>query len=529
MPFKSYHAASELPTPVSCGDFVIFSCVSKMLLNLLGCVLIFLLCLLYLKWTRVKSYWSKKNVPHAPPHLFLGSLTYLQKKNAGEWMKEQYVKFKKAPYFGIWLFWRPALVINSPDIARNILVRDSDNFRNRFLSSGKTDPIGSLHLFTVNDPLWSTVRRKITTAFTSLKLKALQPMLIAKSNDLCKRIHKEIAQKEDVDIRDVFTDFSTDVVGIGSFGIECNSTLTGDGPMRRVTRGFQEYSFFRGLGHLCIFFIPELVDIFRCTFFPKDATDYFSQVFRTVLKQRGGLEKPVEEVKDFVDSLIKLKQDEKDNELITMDVLTAQAAVFVQGGFETTATTLAFVIYELAYNPECQERLYQEIRDIKEKLDGKEFTNESLDEAVYMKACINEALRKFPPMGWLDRVAAKDYNIDENLTIPAGTPVYINGIAIQMDPDYFPEPDKFIPDRFLPENEKNIQPFTNFPFGEGPRMCIGRRFAYTALKQALAALILSFKLKPQPKMPEPNKCQMEKNSLFLLPAQKISIIFEPRV
>ncbi|KPJ04444.1 Cytochrome P450 6j1 [Papilio xuthus] len=76
-------------------------------------------------------------------------------------------------------------------------------------------------------------------------------------------------------------------------------------------------------------------------------------------------------------------------------------------------------------------------------------------------------------MGWLDRVAATDYKVDDKLTIPAGTPVYVNGLSLHYDPNIYPEPMQFNPDRFLPENEKKIPPFTYIPFGEGPRMCIG--------------------------------------------------------
>lgn len=86
---------------------------------------------------------------------------------------------------------------------------------------------------------------------------------------------------------------------------------------------------------------------------------------------------------------------------------------------------------------------------------------------------ITEVTRKYSSMGWLDRIASQDYKIDENLTIAAGTPVYVNAIGMHYDPDYFPNPSKFNPDRFLPENEKNIKPFTFMPFGEGPRSCIG--------------------------------------------------------
>lgn len=77
-------------------------------------------------------------------------------------------------------------------------------------------------------------------------------------------------------------------------------------------------------------------------------------------------------------------------------------------------------------------------------------------------------------MGWLDRIASRDYQINENLTIPEGTVVYVNAVGMQQDPRYFPDPHIYNPDRFLPENEKNIHQYTFMPFGEGPRMCIGK-------------------------------------------------------
>ncbi|KAI5634397.1 cytochrome p450 domain-containing protein [Phthorimaea operculella] len=499
-----------------------------MLLALLGLTTTVLLFLLYLKWRRTSSYWAKLNVPHTPPHFILGSLTYLQKKNAGQWMKEQYTKFKKAPYIGIWLFWRPALIVNTPEIAKRILVKDSDNFRDRLVSSGANDPIGALNIFTVNDPLWSLVRRKLTLAFTSAKLKSFQPLAVAKSKELCQRLQQEMDKKRAIDMRDIFTDYSTDIVGIAAFGVECNATLTGDCHMRRITRAFQTYSLYRGLAHTCIFFFPELVDIFRFKYFPKDAEEYFKKLFSSIVDQRGGFNKPVEDTKDFVDALIKLKQEAKDDKEVSMDLLIAQGAIFVNAGFESAATALTFLFYELAYNPECQEKLYDEVSKLKEKIGSEEFDADTLAEAVYLNACLKEVLRKFPPMGWLDRIASRDYVIDENLTIRAGTPVYINGIAMQMDPDYFPEPEKFIPERFLPENEKDIIPFTYFPFGEGPRICVGKRFSYLTLRQAIAAITLHFKIRPHPNMPEPNNLEMEKNSLFFLPGQRVSVEFIPR-
>ena len=88
---------------------------------------------------------------------------------------------------------------------------------------------------------------------------------------------------------------------------------------------------------------------------------------------------------------------------------------------------------------------------------------------------LNEALRMYPVLPWLDRIAENDYNFPgTNLTIKKGTPVILPMKSMHMDPKYFPNPEKFDPERFSEENKKTIQPYTYFPFGEGPRNCIGK-------------------------------------------------------
>ncbi|XP_028171829.1 cytochrome P450 6j1-like [Ostrinia furnacalis] len=115
-----------------------------------------------------------------------------------------------------------------------------------------------------------------------------------------------------------------------------------------------------------------------------------------------------------------------------------------------------------------------------------------------------EALRKYPAMGWLDRLASKDYQIDENLTVPAGMPVYVNVVGMHYDPEYFPDPDNFDPDRFLPEREQNIKPFTFMPFGQGPRNCI---------------------VKPKPNAKTPDLIEPERRALFLMPGEELTVDF----
>ena len=101
------------------------------------------------------------------------------------------------------------------------------------------------------------------------------------------------------------------------------------------------------------------------------------------------------------------------------------------------------------------------------------------------------------------RACTKDYQIPEtNFTIPKGTPIYIPILGFHMDPRYFPEPEKFDPNRFSSENKRNITSGAFIPFGEGPRMCLGKNFIRIEGCLYLANLIRSFRIIPSSKTPE---------------------------
>ncbi|XP_023938411.2 cytochrome P450 6k1-like [Bicyclus anynana] len=488
----------------------------------------FVACLLtwvYWRWLRVRSYWAERGVPHLPPNPILGSLTFLQKQNAGVWMRRMYERFK-TPYIGIWLFWRPALIVNSPELARLVLVKDSANFRNRFVSGGAADPIGKLNLFTIKDPEWTNIRRRLTTPFTAAKLRILQDFIRSKAMELAQRI--KVEQKSRIHLKKLFADYSTDVIGTSAFGVACDATLTGRSHLRTVTEQFTQFSVLRGIGWCSMFFFPETVDFFRFKFFPKTSTDYFKRVYRAAVAQREAQSHDVES-KDLLDVLLKIKKESEEQNLgYSEDFIVAQAAIFLSGGYDTSGSLLAFMTYELAYYPEIQDKLYEYLLEAKERNGSDVFTSDQLADMTYLNYVIKEGLRKYSPMSWLDRVAADDYKVDDKLTIKAGTPVYVNGVGMAYDPDYFPDPDKFDPDRFTPENEQNIKPYTYMPFGEGPRICIGMRFGLMTVRFAMVAIYLNYKVVPVPDMPHPVDVTVEKRGMFYTPGEVLSVEFVPR-
>lgn len=187
--------------------------------------------------------------------------------------------------------------------------------------------------------------------------------------------------------------------------------------------------------------------------------------------------------------------------LTEMDILSNTMFLMIVG-LETTGTALSHCTYLLAFHQLQQEKLYEEIREIA-KLDestGKfRFEYDTLTSCKYLDAVVSETLRCIPTIFYLDRVSNRDYYIEKyNITIPKGTVIMLAYHHIHHDPDYWYEPEKFDPERFMPGNKEKIVPGSYFPFSVGPRHCLGMRFSLTEMKLALAKLIMHFKITPAP-------------------------------
>ena len=180
--------------------------------------------------------------------------------------------------------------------------------------------------------------------------------------------------------------------------------------------------------------------------------------------------------------------------------IICQSILFFIAGQETTASLLTFMFYELAKNPDVQKTLRQEIRNY--TIDGINY-DLLIYGMQYLDACVSEVLRMYPPVVVLDRVALSDYTlVDTGIVIEKDVVVEIPVSAIHRDPEYFPDPDRFDPDRFMPGNKESIKPYTYMPFGAGPRTCIGMRFALMEAKLVICRALLEFEFTMTPDTPK---------------------------
>lgn len=192
------------------------------------------------------------------------------------------------------------------------------------------------------------------------------------------------------------------------------------------------------------------------------------------------------------DETAESESDQKSSKL-TIEEIVAQAFVFFIAAFETTSSTMALCLYELSKNPTLQRKVQREIDSVLEKRGSKEIDFEMMSELKYLENCIDETLRKYPPAPFLIRECGKTYHIPgSHLEIEKGTPLIISTFGIQRDPEFFPDPHIFDPDRFNEENIHKIQPFSYLPFGAGPRVCIGQRFGKLTSRLGLFLLMQKF-------------------------------------
>jgi cytochrome P450 len=194
-------------------------------------------------------------------------------------------------------------------------------------------------------------------------------------------------------------------------------------------------------------------------------------------------------VNDLLQSLIDANLSEEDT--------LAEALLFLIAGHETTAIALTWAIYAISQNPEVEKKLVAEIDKV---LQGKPPTQGNIHSLEYIEMIVDETLRMYPPAAVTSRDNSQEVNILGH-TFPPNTPFFLPIWAIHHNEKYWPEPEKFIPERF--DKKNHINPAHYFPFGGGPRMCIGFRFSLTELKVALAMLYQKFTFEyPRQKHPE---------------------------
>ncbi|KAG8194932.1 hypothetical protein JTE90_021393 [Oedothorax gibbosus] len=484
-------------------------------------------------WLLYRKKWfsslKEQGIPGPEPNLLFGNLFDLIRKGPlvckGEWIK------KYGNVVGYYFGATPVVIVADADLLKRILVSDFHKFINRPNLSSPVHRVNksaltkreegySQRLVFLRDKRWKEIRSIITPTFTASKMKQMAPIMNGAIDSLLDNIEKQ--GSSEFNIHGMYQRLTMDVIGRTAFGIQTDVQNNPDDLFLRCAKGFFQNDTKNP--------ILLLSSSFQSLNFLWTAVGWLK--VRATNKGTNPVNELIQSVKDVIASrrsnkesrrndLLQLMIDAEIDDLstITSDDLTAKddneekttgassgkltrrmtdadildnSVMFFLVGYETTSTALAFTTHFLIHYPEAQEKLRQEVQNLIETEGDLDYS--SVNKLQYLDEVIHESLRLFPPIYQFHREVAEDVELGK-YKLKKGCKVEVSANHMHRNPELWgSDADEFKPERFSPENKKNIHPMAYQSFGAGPRNCVGMRFAYMEAKLALARLLAKYRL-----------------------------------
>nr|CAH7749946.1 unnamed protein product [Callosobruchus chinensis] len=321
-----------------------------------------LLFLVYKYYTRNKNFFKNRGVKHISPTPFLGNFgdVLLLKKHSSVWLKDLYDKFGDVPYFGVYIFDVPYLVIKSPEIVKNIMVKDFQHFVDRSMALASHDAIQANMMFFQKGEEWKATRSKMTPVFTSGKLKAMCPMLAANGSRLVNHIKNHHGK---MDLEEMSSKYVADGIFRVFFGMEAHLM---DGTNKELTQLLlqsQQPSLKIAISIFCYLYQHHFVDWFKLSFGDVLLKNYCVEAFKEALKVRESSSIRVNDLIDIINDLKKSKEFAQSFDFDGEKVL-AQPFMFFIAGHITSTLALTHTLFELTVNPEVQAKARKVAQEI---------------------------------------------------------------------------------------------------------------------------------------------------------------------
>ncbi|KAL2728179.1 hypothetical protein V1477_017455 [Vespula maculifrons] len=455
------------------------------------------------------NYFKKIDLPYLEPWPILGNMgsAFLRRKTITDIIVNTYNVNPKAKYVGFFDLNNPVLVIRDPELIKIIAVKKFDNFPDhRSFVDDVQDPLFGKALFSLRGDRWRETRTMLSPAFTLSKLKGMFKLMNECGADFTDYLSKMPKDKKTIEMKDVFTRYTNDVIATCAFGITINSMKDRENEFYVLGKKATNFDGIKILKFLMIRFFPTITRLFKINIISDNVVNFFMNVVEEVINIRDR-DKIVRS--DMIQLMMEArdKRAEMGQELPMMDIV-AQAFIFFFGGFDSVSTAMCFTCHEIGVNPDIQKRLQREIDEAIEKTNGNP-TYEVINSMEYLDAVISESLRRYPVVVVLDRLCAESYELPPSL--PGGKPfllkkdmtIWFPIYGLHHDPKYFEDPYKFDPERFIKNGKEINNSGVYLPFGLGPRMCIGNRFALLEIKVLIFHLLGRCNLKPSSKTQNP--------------------------
>lgn len=369
----------------------------------------------------------------------------------------------------------PAVFVSRPDLIRQVLVTHKEIYVKDNPVFALLRPLAGNGVFLSDGEFWRSQRRILQPEFT--------PRGVDAQVDAMASVAAAVAYEWELARRAGRTVEATESMRDAAMRVICRTVLN-------VDLGADTAKLGRALDRLLVLLQAQLSTpgplsfaVFRALSIPRDATIATLDAFvaDVIARNRGAGSS------NLVDRLLTSPDPETGRTMTTKQLRDEIITLFI-AGHETTAITLAWAWVELCRRPRLLERLQAEADAV---LGDALPRSEHLPQLPYARAVFEEAMRLYPPLPFVPRLATTDDVLDGR-RVPAGTLIVCSIFALHRRPELWPSPLEFDPERFLPERRRSIDPGAFAPFGAGPRLCMGNHFALAEGAVMLSTLARRF-------------------------------------
>jgi cytochrome P450 len=369
--------------------------------------------------------------------------------------------------------------LNHPDLIRQVVVEDADNFHKPKLMKRVFGPFAGEGLFTSDGTFWKRQRSLMQPAFHQRHLAAYGDVMVAQTLAMMEgfadgQVREIGAEMAKLTLRIVVrTLFGADLPGEAQdIGVPMTAVL--DAANRRLNYLLRLPSW-----------IPTRRNIQE-----KRAIARLDAILDGLIRARRA---SGEERDDLLSRLLAAVDEDSGAGMSDRQLHDEMMTLFL-AGHETTANALTWIWFLLARNPEAEAKLLEELHSV---LDGRAPTMADLPKLPYTEMAVREALRLYPPAPQFGREPTRDLRIGK-YDVPRGSLLAVNTYALQRDERFFAEPERFNPERFAKGWEERIPRYAYLPFGGGPRVCLGNGFAMMEARLIVATVSQKYKLSLEP-------------------------------
>lgn len=375
------------------------------------------------------------------------------------------------------IFMTTSYLLNHPAHVEHVLQKNHRNYRKSPMATEKMGAVLGEGLATSESDLWARQRKLIQPSFNRHRVEALGDRMVSVIDGHLDKWRKRAMNDEEFNLTDDTSLLTLEIALQTMFGTSFSEDFDSFAEAMRVVHEGTAKKIWdvTGIGDR----LPTKGNrLFR------EAMDYLNGIVDRVIAERRVQGTAGE---DLLDILMDAA-DEDTGEVMTDKQLRAEVMTMMISGHDTTATMVAWALLILSQHKTHLELMRDEVDQI---MAGKMPETSDLPHLEYMRRVIQEVARLRPSIWWFARVAINDDEI-AGQPIKAGTTVFISQYLIHTHPSIWKNPDTFDPDRFLPENVAKRPKFSYFPFGAGPRVCVGSNFAMMEMQFTLAMIFRQF-------------------------------------